>query len=81
MGGVSFRQRIKQVAFVCTVAMLWEERNMRCFQGTSREAGRVVQRIVGLVQCRASSWRRIKRTRPNWLICMDWGVDTCIFHS
>ncbi|GAA0183767.1 hypothetical protein LIER_31121 [Lithospermum erythrorhizon] len=42
MGGRSFKQRIKQVAFVSAVAVLWEERNLRCFQGTSRECSRVV---------------------------------------
>ncbi|GAA0169985.1 hypothetical protein LIER_24351 [Lithospermum erythrorhizon] len=46
MGGASFKQRIKQVAFVSTVAMLWEERNLRCFQGIRKESGRVEERSV-----------------------------------
>ncbi|GAA0167318.1 reverse transcriptase [Lithospermum erythrorhizon] len=36
MGGRSFPKRIKQVAFVSTLAVLWEERNLRCFQGVSQ---------------------------------------------
>ncbi|GAA0158737.1 hypothetical protein LIER_15683 [Lithospermum erythrorhizon] len=75
-----WRVVLQRLAFVSVVAVLWEERNLRSFQGVSRESSRVVQRIISLVQCRASSWTRVKKTKANWLVCISWGIDPCIFH-
>ncbi|GAA0183502.1 hypothetical protein LIER_30899 [Lithospermum erythrorhizon] len=79
MGGKSLKQRIKQVAFTNTVAKIWEKRNNTCFGGNSKDPESVLQKVLSIVQSRESSWKKVKKSKANWLISLDWGIDAFIF--
>ncbi|GAA0146495.1 hypothetical protein LIER_06430 [Lithospermum erythrorhizon] len=66
MGGKSLKQRIKPVVFTTTIAKLWEERNNRCFGGSSKDPESVLQRVLSIVQGRASSWKWVNKSKENW---------------
>ncbi|GAA0158473.1 hypothetical protein LIER_38660 [Lithospermum erythrorhizon] len=44
----------------------------------SKDPQSVLQRVLSIVQSRDSSWKRVKKSKGNWLISLDWGIDSCI---
>ncbi|GAA0164011.1 hypothetical protein LIER_19742 [Lithospermum erythrorhizon] len=63
--GRSFKKRLMQVAFMCAVYAIWQERNSRVFGDGQVSADIVYHTVVASVHGRASSWRHIKRSKEN----------------
>ncbi|GAA0142729.1 hypothetical protein LIER_35623 [Lithospermum erythrorhizon] len=79
LGGKSLKRRLMQVAFMCTVYTVWQERNSRVFGGSSVSADVLYHKIVSIMHDRACSWRGVKRTKANWEISLDWSLSHNIF--
>ncbi|GAA0152258.1 hypothetical protein LIER_10779 [Lithospermum erythrorhizon] len=78
LGGKSFKQRLRQLVLISVVYFIWMERNSRCHGGTAVPP-EVVHKVLSVVQQRAISWRGIKRTKENWLLSLEWIIDSSVF--
>lgn len=45
------------------------------FKGKEVSAIKIVVEIVNIVRETVSNWRKIPRTKANWDLVMEWGLD------
>lgn len=79
MNGKSFRDVLFKLSMAASIYTLWEERNMRIFQGKARDVDGVSLAIFNSIRAKVSSWSAIKFSAMNRRLCEDWLLDSRIF--
>ncbi|GAA0173178.1 hypothetical protein LIER_41475 [Lithospermum erythrorhizon] len=63
----NFRNKVRKLVTSSAVYNIWNERNQRIFQQKSIDSEYIVGKIVSSVRSRVNTWRKIPRTKVNWL--------------
>ncbi|GAA0170913.1 hypothetical protein LIER_25071 [Lithospermum erythrorhizon] len=65
IGGRSFRTRLMQMSLMCTIYVIWQERNSRVFGGNPVSADFLFHKVLSIIHDRVCARRGIKKTKTN----------------
>ena len=71
----------KKIVMSCFVYQIWKERNERMHGQQPRSVMLVFDRVMKSISDRVQGWRRIKRSKANLDISVEWGFGNSIFHA
>ncbi|GAA0174568.1 hypothetical protein LIER_27936 [Lithospermum erythrorhizon] len=77
--GNYFSSKLMKVVFGCAIYLIWRESNDWIFNNKTKKVDSLILYIVNLVKSRVCRWRRIPKSKGNWLISVEWGFPRCIF--
>ncbi|KAI8538551.1 hypothetical protein RHMOL_Rhmol09G0112500 [Rhododendron molle] len=66
-------------SLAASIYYIWGERNLRIFQGRSRDVAAVSLTIFNSIRAKANSWATVKFSAQNRGLCDAWLLDSRIF--
>lgn len=79
--GKSFPKLLCKLALQNVVAVVWYERNARSFGRTPTNLDRLYFQVVSTMVHRANILRKIRKSKRNWLLSVEWGMNQHIFED
>lgn len=69
-GGASFKNSVLKLSLAAVVYGIWRERNCRVFNHQQSNPGDLIAQIRMDLRAYLTSWRGVKKTDDNHLVCL-----------
>lgn len=75
----SFKHSIFKLSLAAVLYGIWCERNRRVFQRQSLSSMDLIAKVTSDLRASFISWRKVKKTDENCLICLAWSIPPVVF--
>lgn len=78
-GGANLQHFLVKLSCTAAIYHMWRERNWHIFQSKCTDPHQVIKEVTSDIRCYVSSWRNIRRSDVNRLICFEWNLSAKVF--